>query len=188
MARIFCCLLIASLLLASCKNKSAPDISSPEGKQMATLKVTSPAFTQGERIPARYTCDGDGISPALTWANVPEKTESLAIICDDPDAPRGTFTHWVLYNLPRGATEILENVPKNPELPSGARQGQNSAATVGYTAPCPPQGSAHRYFFHIYALDTMLEPVKSMTKAQLLAAMGGHILAQGELMGKYQRK
>jgi len=186
--RFICSLLVASLLLASCKSKSAPDSSGMEAKRMAMLKVTSTAFAQGEAIPRRYTCDGENVSPALAWENVPEKTKSLAIICDDPDAPRGVFAHWVLYNLPRGAKEILEDQSKDVELPDGARQGMNDFREIGYGGPCPPAGKAHRFIYHVYALDAVLHPVKGMTRAQLLMAMDGHIQAQGELMGKCSRK
>ncbi|MHB0939146.1 MAG: YbhB/YbcL family Raf kinase inhibitor-like protein [Armatimonadota bacterium] len=155
---------------------------------MATLSVTSTAFKGGEMIPQRYACDGENVSPSLSWDNVPEKTESLAIICDDPDAPSGMFSHWVLYNLPRGTTQILESMPKDEELQDGARQGMNDFKQIGYGGPCPPHGETHRFIYHVYALDTMLAPVKGITRAQLLMMMDGHILAQGELMGTYQRK
>ena len=155
---------------------------------MATLNVTSTTFTGGEMIPRRYTCDGENVSPALSWDNVPEKTERLAIICDDPDAPSGMFSHWVLYNLPRGTTQLLENVPKDEEIQDGARQGMNDFKETGYGGPCPPHGDTHRFVYHVYALDSMLHPVKGVTRSQLLMMMDGHILAKGELMGKYGRE
>jgi hypothetical protein len=155
---------------------------------MDILKVSSPTFAQGESIPQRHTCDKENVSPALAWDNVPERTESLAIICDDPDAPHGIFVHWVLYNLPRGTAEILEDVPKDEELPSGAHQGMNDFRETGYGGPCPPHDTEHRFIYHVYALDTMLHPIKSMTRAQLLMSMDGHMLAQGELMGMYRRE
>jgi len=185
---MICGLLVAALLLVSCKSNSVPDPSGLEGQRMATLNVTSTAFMGGEMIPQRYTCDGENVSPQLSWDNVPEKAESLAIICDDPDAPSGVFAHWVLYNLPRGTTALQEGVPTDEELQDGARQGVNGAQKHGYTGPCPPHGETHRYLFHVYALDAKMNPVKGMTRAQLLMMMDQHILAQGELMGKYQRK
>jgi len=155
---------------------------------MGPLSVTSPAFKQGEVLPRRFTCDGENVSPALSWGQAPEGTRSLAILCDDPDAPRGVWTHWVLYNLPPTTTSIREGRPQEETLPNGARQGMNDSRKVGYDGPSPPSGPAHRYFFHVYALDAMLKPVKGMTRAQLLQATEGHVLARGELMGKYQRK
>ena len=154
---------------------------------MATLSVTSTAFKQGEMIPRRYTCDGENVSPALSWENVPEKTASLAIICDDPDSSSGQWAHWVLYNRPRGSA-LQEGVPKDEELRDGTRQGAGTSQKIGYDGPCPPPGNAHRYIFHVYALDAKLAPVKGMTRSQLLMMMDGHILAKGELVGKYQRK
>ena len=154
---------------------------------MASLRVTSTAFAQGERIPQRYTCEGENVSPPLSWDNVPEQTASLAIICDDPDAGRTPWVHWVLYNLPRNSTSILAGAPKDEELQDGARQGLNTSRRTGYDGPCPPPGSPHRYFFHVYALDTMLDPARDMTKEKLLKEMEGHLLAEGEVMGKCQR-
>jgi hypothetical protein len=152
-----------------------------------TIKVTSSAFAEGGLIPAQYTCDGDDLSPPLRWEAVPEGTQSIALIADDPDAPSGTFVHWVLYNLPGDVNELPENVPEDKTLPNGASQGMNDFRRIGYGGPCPPSGT-HRYFFKIYALDgkTSLPPGES--KARLLKAMEGHILAQGQIMGKYKRR
>lgn len=153
---------------------------------MTTMSMTSPAFAAGESIPQEYTCDGDNTSPALQWEQPPAGTQSLALIVDDPDAPSGTFVHWVYYNLPPTARGLPENVPADENPPTGGTQGKNGAGTTGYTGPCPPSGT-HRYFFHLYALDTKFGAAPGLTQEQLLQAMQGHILAQAELMGLYSR-
>lgn len=150
------------------------------------IKLTSSAFEDGGMIPSKYTCDGQDISPPLSWDNVPEKTEGIAIICDDPDAPMGTWVHWVLFNLPAEKRELAENVPDDETLPDGTRQGITDFGTTGYGGPCPPSGT-HRYFFKIYALDIPIDIVSIVDKKTLLKAMAGHILAEGQLMGKYKR-
>jgi Raf kinase inhibitor-like YbhB/YbcL family protein len=150
------------------------------------LTLTSSAFALGATIPTKYSCDGDAVSPPLAWSGVPAGAQSLALIADDPDAPRGVFVHWVLYNLPPTETALPEGVTAKTVLPNGACQGMNSAQRVGFTAPCPPNGT-HRYYFKLYALDIMVEPAATMTKAQLEHAMAGHIIAHGEVMGRYQR-
>ena len=149
--------------------------------------LTSPAFQEGGMIPAIYTCDGSDISPPLTWNDVPEGTESLALISDDPDAPMGTWVHWVMWNIPEDAIQLSDNVPPDAELPDGTRQGITDFGRRGYGGPAPPRG-VHRYYFKLYALDTALDLPDSTTKADLLEAMAGHILAQAQLVGKYQRR
>lgn len=155
------------------------------GKKMA-LEIKSPAFEQGGMIPKLYTCDGKDVSPPLTWSAVPAGTKSLALICDDPDAPMGTWVHWVLFNIPSGMKALPENMPSHKELETGARQGINDSRKVGYGGPCPPSGT-HRYYFKLYALDTEINLEPGITKAQLLKAMEGHIVAEGQLMGRYKR-
>jgi Raf kinase inhibitor-like YbhB/YbcL family protein len=155
--------------------------------EIMTIKVSSPAFQDGGMIPEPYTCDGDDISPPLHWEAAPEGTQSLALICDDPDAPRGTFVHWVLYDLPAEAHELPENVPDDKTLANGANQGTNDFRRIGYGGPCPPSGT-HRYFFKVYALDRKTNLPPGQTKDKLLQAMEGHILAQGQIMGRYQRQ
>jgi len=150
------------------------------------IRITSGAFEQGGKIPVKYTCDGQDVSPPLSWEGVPEGTKALAIICDDPDAPMGTWVHWVLFNIPPGVTELPENVPAQPTLENGAVHGINDFRNYGYGGPCPP-GGTHRYFFKIYALDAKVDLKPGATKAQLLDAMEGHILGKGELMGTYSR-
>jgi len=149
------------------------------------LSITSSVFTQGQPIPPLYTCDDQGIAPPLAWSGAPEATKSFAMIMDDPDAPAGTFVHWVIYNIPSAVSAFPEGMPKDVTLPDGSVQGPNSARRAGYTPPCPP-GGTHRYFFKLYALDSMLN-IENAAKDQLLQAMQGHILAQGELMGTYAR-
>lgn len=150
------------------------------------IKITSAAFREGEMIPRKYTCDGDDVSPPLAWSGVPPEAKSVALINDDPDAPVGTWVHWVLFNLPADITELPEGVPPNLELGSGAKQGRNDFRRIGYGGPCPP-GGTHRYFFKLYALDTALPLPAGATKAELLRVMQGHILAEGQLIGKYKR-
>jgi len=154
------------------------------------LEITSSAFEHQGAIPRRYTCDGEDVSPALHWSGVPEGTRSLALIVDDPDAPdpeapRMTYVHWVLYNLPADSAGLAEAVAPD-QLPDGTGQGVNDWGRTGYGGPCPPIGR-HRYFHKLYALDTPLEGLRRPAKAQLEAAMQGHILAQAELVGTYQR-
>ena len=151
------------------------------------IKLTSSAFEDGGMIPSKHTCDGQDVSPALKWDNVPEEARSIALICDDPDAPMGTWVHWLLFNLPAEARELSENVPADDTLASGAGQGLTDFGRVGYGGPCPP-GGTHRYFFKIYALDVQVELTSKARKRDLLSAMEGHILAQGQLVGKYKRR
>ena len=158
-----------------------------EGGPAMVFELMSPVFVAGEAIPLKYTCDGDDVSPPLAWSDPPAGTQSFALICDDPDAPVGTWVHWVLYDLPADARELPEAVPSDAELPDGGRQGNNSWPRIGYGGPCPPSGS-HRYFFKLYALDTVLGLDAGATKKELLRAVEGHVLAQVELMGTYSRQ
>jgi Raf kinase inhibitor-like YbhB/YbcL family protein len=174
------CLLV--LLIASCATKEQP---SKEGEM--AFSVSSPAFQEGEKIPAKYTCEGQDVSPKLEWSAPPAETQSFALIVDDPDAPGGVFTHWVLFNIPSDSRELAEAIPAQAQLTSGARQGKNDMGSTGYDGPCPPPGKPHRYQFTLYALDQTLDLKAGAGKKQLLDAMKGHILAQGQLIGTYQR-
>ena len=160
-------------------------------KQVATMsvKITSPAFQDKARIPTRYTGDGADVSPALSWDKPPEGTVSLALICDDPDAPRGTFTHWVLYDLPPTLTGLPEAVPNKETLAGlgGAKQGLNDGGRVGYMGPAPPRGPAHHYRFTLYALHAQVKAPPRARKADLEKAMQGHIMGQAQLVGTYSR-
>lgn len=150
------------------------------------IKITSSAFSEGGMIPAKYTCDGEDISPPLKWEAVPEGTVSIALICDDPDAPMGTWVHWILYNLPPDTKQLSEKFPDDETLPNQARQGITDFGKTGYGGPCPP-GGTHRYYFKIYALDTKIDIVKIADKASVVQSMQGHIIGEGTLMGRYKR-
>lgn len=150
------------------------------------LTITSSAFGDGDMIPRRYTCDGDDRSPPLTWSDVPDGAQSLALICDDPDAPMGTFVHWVLFNLPADVRHLPEGVAAQASIESGALQGKNDFGNVGYGGPCPP-GGTHRYLFKLYALDQTLDLQRGAKKSDLLKAMDGHVVAEAQLVGKYRR-
>ena len=151
------------------------------------IELSSSAFSEGANIPKQYTDDGTNVSPPLRWADPPQETKSFALICDDPDAPRGIWVHWVIFNIPAGQRELEEGVPVQETNSSGAKQGKNDFGRIGYGGPAPPKGKPHRYFFKLYALSTMLDLAPGATKDQLIAAMKGHVLAEGQLMGKYGR-
>ncbi|MGQ9546821.1 MAG: YbhB/YbcL family Raf kinase inhibitor-like protein [Dehalococcoidia bacterium] len=159
----------------------------PEDSKL-TLALSSPVFQGGETIPTKYTCQGEDISPPLTWAGPPPETRSFALIMDDPDAPGGrAFTHWVLFNLPADTRELPEAIPRQNELENGAVQGRNDFGAIGYGGPCPPAGPAHHYRFTIFALDRRLDLAAGASRNELVDAVTGHILAQGHLIGMYQR-
>jgi Raf kinase inhibitor-like YbhB/YbcL family protein len=154
---------------------------------MVKLTVTSPAFKDGEMIPIEYTCKGEDISPEIRWTGAPSDTKSFVLICDDPDAPMGTWVHWVVYNIPANVTKLPKCFPKKPVLKNGIKQAKTSFGSSGYGGPCPPSGT-HRYFFKVYAINKLLslDPVKS-TKKEVLKAIEGSITGYGELMGKYKK-
>ncbi len=152
-----------------------------------SMELKSSAFQPGGMIPANYTCDGEDISPPLNWSDPAAGTKGFALISDDPDAPVGTWVHWVMWNIPASARALDENLPKTASLANAAKQGTTDFRRIGYGGPCPPSGT-HRYFFKLYALDTTLNLPSSTTKQDLEKAMLGHILGQAELMGKYQRR
>jgi Raf kinase inhibitor-like YbhB/YbcL family protein len=152
------------------------------------MTITSSVFRAGEVIPTKYSCEGANVSPPVQWDGVPAAARSLALICDDPDAPMGTWVHWVLYNLPTSVSNLPEHVPASEMLSSGAKQGMNDFKRIGYGGPCPPPGKTHRYHFKLYALDVELALKPRATKQELLRAMEGHILAEAQLIGTYQRK
>ncbi len=152
-----------------------------------TIELSSPSFREGETLPKQFTGDGRDVSPSLRWADPPDGTKALALVCDDPDAPRGTWVHWVLYDFPADARKLDEGVPPEEEFGNGAKQGKNDFGTIGYRGPAPPPGKAHRYFFNLYALDAPTNLRPGATKKQLLDAIKGHVLAEGRLMGRYGR-
>lgn len=155
------------------------------------FSITSPAFHEGEGISKKHTCDGADLSPPLQWSGAPEGTKSLALIMDDPDAPPGTWVHWVVYGIPADVKGLEEGVPKKETLPNGTKQGLvwgvESFSRVGYTGPCPPPGKPHRYYFKLYALDAMPDLPPQATKFDVEKAMKGHVLAEARLMGKVGR-
>lgn len=150
------------------------------------MHLYSPEFLTGNFIPFKYTCDGENYSPPLTWEDPPAKTQSFALIVSDPDAPHGTFTHWVLYNLPADLRQLSERIPHQQTLPDGSKQGRNDFGQVGFGGPCPPSGT-HRYFFKLHALDQLLNVAPGGGKEEVLQAMQGHVLDAAELMGLYGR-
>jgi Raf kinase inhibitor-like YbhB/YbcL family protein len=158
------------------------------GRSAMAFELQSPAFAPGQDIPATHTCDGRDTSPALRWTTPPSGTRSFALIVDDPDAPVGTWVHWVLYRIPVTVRELPEGVAARETVPGAGTHGVNDFGTIGYGGPCPPRGPAHRYVFTLYALDAELSLPSGTTKAALLKAIEGHILGQAELMGRYRRK
>ncbi len=187
----FVLLLIVSVVLFGCKGKQ-------EGSQQQTQEavpqpekqafvVHSTAFDEGGWIPKKYTCEGENVSPEIVWQNPPEGTQSFALICDDPDAPMKVWVHWVIWGIPKDATSLKEAIPTEPTLDDGSLQGKNDFGKIGYGGPCPPPGKPHRYFFKLYALDTIPQLEPGATKDELLKAIDGHILGQCQTMGKYQR-
>jgi Raf kinase inhibitor-like YbhB/YbcL family protein len=155
--------------------------------ELLPIVLKCKAFEEGKPIPSRYTGDGPDVSPPLTWSGVPHETKSLALICDDPDAPHGTWTHWILFNLPPETRELPEGIAQEKSLPDGSLQGTNGFGNLGYGGPAPPPGKPHRYYFHLYALDSALSLPAGAKREEVLAALTGHIVAQGRLMGKYGR-
>jgi hypothetical protein len=159
----------------------------PAQTQGGTMKISSASFAAGDMIPKKFTCDGPDASPKLSWTEPPAKTQSFALIMDDPDAPAGTWVHWVLFDLPANTRDLAEEVAKQEQVANGARQGRNDFGKIGYGGPCPPAGNPHRYFFKLYALDSRLNLKAGATKADVEGAMKGHILAHAEMIGKYGR-
>jgi Raf kinase inhibitor-like YbhB/YbcL family protein len=188
-------LLIVSMHLSCGRSDPLP----PENPDRLSIQLRSPAFADGAAIPKAFTCDGSDRSPPLEWSGIPDSTRSLALICDDPDAPGRTWSHWIVYNIPAAVRALREGVPIDETIKAAAmeqasppgtdvetRQGKNDFGNLGYSGPCPPHGT-HRYYFRLYALDDKLELTRSATRADVLKAIKGRILAEGRLMGTYQR-
>lgn len=167
------------ILASACKEQQAEP--GMEGSEQMTVRVSSSAFAEGEAIPKKYTCDGEDLSPSLSWSGIPAGTNSLVLIADDPDAPRGTWVHWVLIDLPPDLEGLAEGAQE------AGIEGVNDFRRQGYGGPCPPRGSNHRYFFKLYALDKTLGLKAGATMSEVEKAMQGHILAWGQLMGRYGR-
>jgi Raf kinase inhibitor-like YbhB/YbcL family protein len=177
-AASFLIVVVSAGLAASCSqhaSETAP----------LTLELMSPDFTSAGTMPKPLTCDGGDSSPALQWKAPPPGTESFVLIADDPDAPIGTWVHWVVYDLPSALRSLPQNYPKDGQSSDGSRQGRNDFSKIGYGGPCPPAGKPHRYFFKLYALDTKLNLKPAATKKEVEHAMQGHILARGEYIGRY---
>ena len=181
------CAFLILLFLGCAKRQptAQPPANTPKTDK-AEIILTSVAFKEGQSIPRPYTCDGVNVSPSLEWSGIPKTARTLAIVADDPDAPGGTWVHWVLYNLPADNIGLVENLPATETLKAGGFQGKSDFGKIGYGGPCPPTGT-HRYFFRIYALDSELPLKAGATKSQLMKAMEGHIIVQGQLMGTYRR-
>ena len=181
-------MLLATFLVvaaSSCSASPSPTaVPAQRGDQATSFALTSSAFTDEETIPQEFTCDGEDVSPPLQWSDPPQGTRSYALIMDDPDAPVGTWVHWVLYDLPADARALEKAVPPDAERPYGSRHGKNGWGRLGYGGPCPPSGT-HRYFAKLYALDTALDLDVGANAKQVLGALEGHILAEAQLMGTY---
>ena len=173
-------LLTVALALAAGSFSAAKDSS-------GTLELTTTAFRPAGAIPVQFTCSGENISPFLTWNHPPSRTQSFVLIVDDPDAPMGTWVHWVVYNLPASAQHLPEHIPVGEMIAGGGKQGVNDFPTHGYGGPCPPPGKPHRYFFRLYAIDTILNLPPPVQRKDVDAAMKGHVLAHAELMGTFAR-
>ncbi len=198
---IFVSLLFVSVAVAGCAQPASPEGKAPPSETVApkptvapqpadteaVFAITSTAFVAGAEIPVEYTCDGQNSSPPLDWGQGTAGTASFALIVDDPDAPSGAFTHWVIFNLPPDTRSLPEAVPNENKLTSGALQGKNGFGKIGYAGPCPPSGSPHHYRFTFYALDKSLDLAAGASKEQALRAMQGHVLAESQLIGVYQR-
>ncbi len=183
MSRTILCFAPALLWLTGCHRKDETP-----SQQGAVMKLTSPAFAEGEPIPKNYAGDGGNQSPPLKWSGAPSGAKSFALIADDPDAPTKTWVHWVIWNVPADVRELGEGVPTDARLPDGARQGKNDGGGVGYGGPAPPAGNAHHYYFKLFALDAALDLKEgTATKADLEQAMKGYVIGHGQLMGTYQK-
>ena len=186
-------LIVTIAVSARCQNEQPRQAKSQTDKPLikedtlSQFVISTSAFAEGEPVPVKHTCDGQDVSPALKWTAPPESTKSLALICDDPDAPGGTWVHWVVYDLPPDTRSLPEGVPNAGELDNGARQGRNDFPRIGYDGPCPPPGPTHRYFFKLYALDTKLGLKSGATKVDVEKVIKGHILGEARLVGLYKR-
>ena len=179
-------LLLLSICFSTNARVVASNVEETEGGKQA-MEIKSAAFQEGERIPKKHTCEGEDVSPQLSWSAVPDGAKSLVLICDDPDAPVGTWVHWVLFGLSPDTTELAEGVPDGDEVLGSAKHGRNDFGALGYGGPCPPPGPAHRYFFKLYAVEDYPPLSAGATKADVMAAIEGHVLAEGRLMGRYGR-
>jgi Raf kinase inhibitor-like YbhB/YbcL family protein len=179
-------LLLALSFVFACAGSTWTFAAETEGGR-EVMQIQSTAFGEGDTIPKRHTCDGEDVSPQLSWSGVPDGAKSLVMICDDPDAPIGMWVHWVLFGIAPDTSELAEDVPDGENVLGGAVHGRNDFGNLGYGGPCPPPGPAHRYFFKLYAVDIEVVLPAGATKAEVISATEGHILAEGQLMGRYGR-
>jgi Raf kinase inhibitor-like YbhB/YbcL family protein len=186
-ALIACIALLLGSSATSCSRGENAPVSTERSTPM-TIQIRSTAFSDGQPIPQKYTCDGEDVSPSLSWDSAPNGTKSFSLICDDPDAPSGTWVHWVIYDLSSTTRELPEAISANEEVLNGAKQGRNDFSRIGYGGPCPPKGNPHRYYFKLYALDSVLNLKAGATKADLENAMKGHVVGEGKVIGTYKRK
>lgn len=184
---IACILLVLSLHLSHNTSGRAAAQTADKGASSMGFTIQSSDFANGADIPRAYSCDGEDRSPALAWSGAPAGTKTFALIADDPDAPVGTWVHWVIFNIPAKTQSLSAGVEKKDQLADGAKQGKNDFRKIGYGGPCPPPGKPHRYFFKLYALGSELSLQAGATKSDLEQAMAGHILGKAELMGRYKR-
>jgi Raf kinase inhibitor-like YbhB/YbcL family protein len=183
---LFCFFLTICLIAGGIETLQAKDQMNTKIRGGKTMEITSSSFNHEDMIPAKYTCDGQNISPPLAWSGSPKETKSFALICDDPDAPAGTWVHWVIFDIPENVNSLPEKVSRQEEIAGLGKNGKNTSQHFGYDGPCPPSG-IHRYYFKLYALDTMLNLNAGLSKEDLLKAIKGHILAEAQLMGRYKR-
>jgi Raf kinase inhibitor-like YbhB/YbcL family protein len=184
--RLAVCTLLAFTTFAMIARPTQGSGRAQGGNAMA-FTLSSKSFPQGGDIPKKFSCDGADVSPELSWTEPPNGTKSLAVIADDPDAPAGTWTHWVLYDVSPETRNLAEGTPKQPELPNGARQGRNDFGKIGYNGPCPPPGNPHRYFFKLFALDSKTDLKPGASREEVERVISGHTLGKADSMGRYKR-
>ena len=183
---LVCFFLTIFLIAGGIETLQAKDQMNTKIKGGKTMEIKSSSFKHEDMIPAKYTCDGRITSPPLAWSGAPKETKSFALICDDPDAPAGTWVHWVIFDIPTNVNSLPERVPDRKKSRVWEKAAKTLHSILGYDGPCPPSGT-HRYYFKLYALDAMLNLNAGLSKEELLKAMKGHILAEAQLMGRYKR-
>lgn len=176
------------MLLLCCASGTCTAQTQSSRTMRSNFQISGTAFAVGAAIPRKFTCDGEDVSPALSWSGAPQTTKAFALIADDPDAPAGTWNHWIAWNIPASAQHLNEGIGKEPRLSDGARQGRNDFQKVGYNGPCPPPGKPHRYFFRLFALNSTLALAPGASRAELESAMKSHVVATAELMARYGRR
>jgi Raf kinase inhibitor-like YbhB/YbcL family protein len=181
------CLAVLLIFTTSCAERTRASLAEDHADTASQLKLETTAFSSGGFIPARFTCKGRDVSPPLAWSGPPADTRAFALILEDPDAPAGTWTHWLVYDLPPSARALPEGVPTSGEISGGGRQGTNDFGKIGYGGPCPPPGKPHRYFFRLYSLNAPLKLSAGASKEEVQAALRGRVVAETQLMGRFKR-